>query len=94
MLFIIGIIAIVGGIIAAFVTIGNKTLNSKQRMSTIAIAVVVPYLPSTNTGRANIEMSRDIFDAYFEVGDFAKSQEETEELDGTLLTNEDDLENE
>lgn len=44
MLFIIGIIAIVGGIIAAFVTIGNKTLNSKQRMSTIAIAVVVCIL--------------------------------------------------
>ena len=44
MLFIIGIIAIVGGIIAAFVTIGNKMLNSKQRMSTIAIAVVVCIL--------------------------------------------------
>ena len=38
----------------------------------IAIAVVVPYLPSTNTGRANIEMSRDIFDAYFKQGRFAE----------------------
>lgn len=60
----------------------------------IAIAVVIPYLPSSDYGTMNIQVSRQIFDAYFEVGDFAKSHEETEELDGTLLTNEDDLENE
>ena len=49
----------------------------------IAIAVVVPYLPSTNTGRANIEMSRKIFDAYFKVGRFADtvSDTDTEEVE-------------
>ena len=47
----------------------------------IAIAVVVPYLPSTNTGRANIEMSRDIFDAYFKVGRFAEQVSSNNEED-------------
>lgn len=49
----------------------------------IAIAVVVPYLPSTNTGRANIEMSRDIFDAYFKVGRFAEEVSSNNEEENT-----------
>lgn len=51
----------------------------------IAIAVVLPYLPLSNYGTTNVEMSRQIFDAYFEVGQFASEQpedsEETEELE-------------
>jgi len=41
MLFVIGIIALIGGIIAAVITAGNKAINSKQRMTSIAISVVV-----------------------------------------------------
>lgn len=37
----------------------------------IAIAVVVPFLPNVNTGRDNLEMSRQIFDAYFNEGKYA-----------------------
>ena len=41
MLFIIGILAIIGGIIAVFATLANKTLNSKQRLTSVGIAVLV-----------------------------------------------------
>lgn len=45
----------------------------------IAIAVAIPYLPSTNTGRDNLLMSRQIFDAYFEEGNYAPDNTEAEE---------------
>ena len=41
MLFVIGIIALIGGIIAAVITAGNKAINGKQKMTSIAISVVV-----------------------------------------------------
>ena len=44
MLFIFGILAIIGSIIAVFATLGNKTLNSKQRLTSVGIAVLVCVL--------------------------------------------------
>lgn len=45
----------------------------------IAVAVVIPYLPDDYIGSENIEMTRQIFDAYFKVGDFEEDEaEETE----------------
>ncbi|MDN6167133.1 MAG: penicillin-binding protein 2, partial [Tetragenococcus koreensis] len=43
----------------------------------IAVAVVIPYLPNDQTGTDHVGMTRDIMDAYFEVGDF-KDEEPTE----------------
>lgn len=45
----------------------------------IAIAIIVPYLPNENTGSINLEMSRQIFDAYFQVGDYEENNDENEE---------------
>lgn len=51
----------------------------------IAIAVVVPYLPNVNTGSPHMEMSRQIFDAYFKEGKYANqpstSNDSTEDND-------------
>ncbi len=44
MIFIIGILALIGGVIAVFSILGNKSLNSKQRMSAIAVSVIVSIL--------------------------------------------------
>jgi cell division protein FtsI/penicillin-binding protein 2 len=44
----------------------------------IAIAIIIPYLPNEDTGTNHVEMSRQIFDAYFQVGDFADDDEDTE----------------
>lgn len=41
----------------------------------IAIALVIPYLPVEYRGPINIEMSRQIFDAYFKVGEYAESND-------------------
>ena len=46
----------------------------------IAIAVVVPYLPNQNTGTVNVDTSRKIFDAYFEVGDYKNDEPTTDEI--------------
>lgn len=46
----------------------------------IAIAVVIPYLPNRNTGTVNVETSRRIFDAYFNVGDYADEEPTTDEI--------------
>lgn len=51
----------------------------------IAIAVVVPYLPNVNPGSPHMEMSRQIFDAYFKEGKYANqpstSKDSTEDND-------------
>src|SRR5690625_856958 len=44
----------------------------------IAIAVVVPYLPNQNTGISNLEISRQMFDAYFGVGEYEDEDPTTE----------------
>lgn len=48
----------------------------------IAIAVIIPYLPNEDTGTNHVEMSRQIFDAYFEVGDYESSEDDNEENTG------------
>lgn len=45
----------------------------------IAVAVVIPYYPDDYVGAENIEMTRQIFDAYFKVGDYAKDNSEDDE---------------
>ncbi len=45
----------------------------------IAVAVVIPYLPNENTGTANLEMSKQIMDAYFEVGEYEDEEPTTVE---------------
>lgn len=40
----------------------------------IAVAVVIPYLPNGRTGTDHVEMTRQIIDAYFEVGDYADEE--------------------
>lgn len=49
----------------------------------IAIAVAIPYLPNTNTGRDNLLMSRQIFDAYFQEGRYAENNTEDTDEDET-----------
>lgn len=36
----------------------------------IAVAVVIPYLPNGRTGTDHVSMTREIMDAYFEVGEY------------------------
>lgn len=47
----------------------------------ISIAVVVPYLPNRNTGISNLEISRQIFDAYFGVGEYEDEEPTTEGME-------------
>lgn len=47
----------------------------------IAISVVVPYLPNTNSNYQNTVSARKVMDAYFKTGDYADSADEVEEVD-------------
>jgi len=49
----------------------------------IAVAVVIPYLPNENPGTDHVQMSREIFDAYFNVGDYEEENAEEEAEDNT-----------
>lgn len=40
----------------------------------IVVAVVIPYLPNGNTGTDHVGMTRQIMDAYFEVGSYADEE--------------------
>lgn len=50
----------------------------------IAIAIVVPYLPNQNSGLNNLNIARSMFDAYFNVGEFAGDVEDTEANTGEV----------
>lgn len=47
----------------------------------IAVAVVIPYLPNGRTGTDHVGMTRQIMDAYFEVGDYANEEPTSAELE-------------
>lgn len=49
----------------------------------IAIAVVIPHLSPSTTNRHNIDVARQVLDAYFEVGDYEASEQD-EENEGTI----------
>lgn len=45
----------------------------------IAVASVVPYLPDSRSNIENIRSSKRVFDAYFEVGEFASEENEDQQ---------------
>ena len=42
----------------------------------IAIFVIIPYLPNTNSNHENTIVARKVLDAYFQVGDYADLSKE------------------